>query len=106
MAVLAENAFTLRPAGSGDGAPASLGMPTTLPIDGRSTSRLVGASPSSDHPEGAVDGAKRRARPAALEHSELLPEHEDLDDEARPRAKGGEERAEYGRDDREHDGRR
>jgi hypothetical protein len=33
-------------------------------------------------------------------------EHEDLDDEARARAKGGKERAEQGRDDREHDGRR
>lgn len=54
----------------------------------------------------AVDGTKRRVGPAALEHSELLPEHEDFDDEACARAKGGDQRAEQGRDDREHHWRR
>ncbi len=59
-----------------------------------------------DDPKGAADGAKRRAGPAAFQYGELLPEHQDLDDEARARAKGGDERAEQGRDDREHDQRR
>jgi hypothetical protein len=34
--------------------------------------------------------------PRALEHGELLPEHEDLRDEACPRAQGVDERAEKG----------
>ena len=55
-----------------------------------------------DDPEGAVDGPKLRAGPAALEHGELLPEHEYLYDEIRARAAARNERAEKGRDDREH----
>jgi hypothetical protein len=47
-----------------------------------------------EDPEGAVDRAKLRAGPVTLEDGELLPEHEDLDDEARARAKSGDERAE------------
>jgi hypothetical protein len=50
----------------------------------------------------AQDGTKRRAGPPALQHGELLSEHEDLDDEARARAKGGDECAEQSRNDREH----
>jgi hypothetical protein len=49
-----------------------------------------------DDPEGAVDRAKRRPGPGALEHGELLPEHEDLYDEACARAQGVDERAEQG----------
>jgi hypothetical protein len=49
-----------------------------------------------DDPEGAVDRAKRRPRPGALEHGELLPELEDLYDEACTRAQGVDERAEQG----------
>lgn len=44
----------------------------------------------------AVDRAKRRPGPGALEHGELLPQHEDLYDEARARAQRGDERAEQG----------
>ena len=55
-----------------------------------------------DDPEGAVDRAKRRPGPGALEHGELLPEHEVLDDEARARAEGGEKRTDDCRDERQH----
>jgi hypothetical protein len=44
----------------------------------------------------AVDRAKRRPGPGALEHGELLTEHEDLYDEACARAQAGDERAEQG----------
>jgi hypothetical protein len=42
----------------------------------------------------AIDRAKRRPGPGALEHGELLPEQADIYDQARARAKGGNERAE------------
>jgi hypothetical protein len=42
----------------------------------------------------AVDRAKRRPGPDALEHGELLPEHQDLHDQACARARDVDERAE------------
>jgi hypothetical protein len=55
-----------------------------------------------DDPERPVGGAKRWPRPGAVENGELLPEHEDLYDEARAGPNGVDERAEQGRDDRKH----
>jgi hypothetical protein len=55
-----------------------------------------------DDPEGAVYGAKLWTGPAALEHGELLAEHEDLYDETRAGAEAGDERVEQGREDGEH----
>jgi hypothetical protein len=59
-----------------------------------------------DDPERPVEGAKRWPGRGALENGELLPQHEDLYDEARAGAKGIDERAEQGRDDRKHRPRR
>ena len=56
----------------------------------------------TEDPERPVDAAKRWPGPGAPENGELLPEHEDLYNEARARAKRVNERAEQGRDDRKH----
>jgi hypothetical protein len=60
------------------------------------------SSMTSAESGGRPCGRDLYAGPGAREHGELLPEHEDLHDEARVRAHGGDERAEQGRDDREH----